>query len=230
MKIKRKGKVYPSSSSSSSSYKDAISVFKLLPATILALASALSVDDREVLAYMITRSITTANPSSIIERHKKKCKTPHNVQKLPLFECGCFDCYISFWFRWDSSPDRELIHHAIEAFEDQLTTTEFFKKNGRGRKRDKLVGRRDAERSADLTEEIRTEPNHLNDVILGPDAEDPGENDLDCDGAELNGGLEMEVVSASAPASHHKGLARKVLPDVVGLLNSRLWSLWSPNI
>nr|CAN73358.1 hypothetical protein VITISV_012626 [Vitis vinifera] len=173
MKIKRKGKVYPSSSSSSSSYKDAISVFKLLPATILALASALSVDDREVLAYMITRSITTANPSSIIERHKKKCKTPHNVQKLPLFECGCFDCYISFWFRWDSSPDRELIHHAIEAFEDQLTTTEFFKKNGRGRKRDKLVGRRDAERSADLTEENRTEPNRLNDVVLEPDAERP---------------------------------------------------------
>ncbi|KAJ9676593.1 hypothetical protein PVL29_021887 [Vitis rotundifolia] len=161
MKIKRKGKVYPSSSSSSSSYKDAISVFKLLPATILALASALSVDDREVLAYMITRSMTTANPSSIIERQKKKCKTPHNVQKLPLFECGCFDCYTSFWFRWDSSPDRELIHHAIEAFEDQLTTTEFFKKNGRGRKRDKLVGRRDAERSADISEEKRTEPEPL---------------------------------------------------------------------
>jgi hypothetical protein len=33
-----------------------------------------------------------------------------------------------------------------------------------------------------------------------------------------------------AVCSHHKGLARKVLPDVLGLLNSRLWNLWSPNV
>ena len=62
MKIKNKGKVYPSPSSSSSSSLaipchsdgDFLSVLKLLPATILALASVLSLEDREVLAYMIT--------------------------------------------------------------------------------------------------------------------------------------------------------------------------------
>ncbi|GAB4861535.1 hypothetical protein Ancab_036727 [Ancistrocladus abbreviatus] len=27
-----------------------------------------------------------------------------------------------------------------------------------------------------------------------------------------------------------KGLARKVLPDMIGLLNSRLWNLWNPNV
>ncbi|KAJ9701027.1 hypothetical protein PVL29_006397 [Vitis rotundifolia] len=90
-----------------------------------------------------------------------------------------------------------------------MTSTKFLKKNGRGRKRDK-----------------RIESNCLNDIILGPDAEDSDENDLDYDDAELNGGLEMEVVSALAPASHHKGLARKVLPNVIGLLNSRMLSLW----
>ena len=44
---------------------------------------------------------------------------------------------------------------------------------------------------------------------------------------------EAEVVAEAhgvAVCSHHKGLARKVLPDVLGLLNSRLWSLWSPNV
>ncbi|KAI3770287.1 hypothetical protein L6452_01414 [Arctium lappa] len=30
-------------------------------------------------------------------------------------------------------------------------------------------------------------------------------------------------------ASQHKGLARMVLSDVIGLFNWRLWSLWSPN-
>ena len=62
MKIKNKGKVYPSPSSSSSSSLaipchsdgDFLSVLKLLPATIIALASVLSLKDREVLAYMIT--------------------------------------------------------------------------------------------------------------------------------------------------------------------------------
>lgn len=39
------------------------------------------------------------------------------------------------------------------------------------------------------------------------------------------------VVRGGAAADiHHKGLARKVLPDVLGLLNSRLWNLWSPNV
>ena len=62
MKIKNKGKVYPSPSSSSSSSLaipchsdgDFLSVLKLLPTAILALASVLSLEDREVLAYMIT--------------------------------------------------------------------------------------------------------------------------------------------------------------------------------
>lgn len=41
------------------------------------------------------------------------------------------------------------------------------------------------------------------------------------------------VVAAAAAApscSSHRGLARKVLPDVMGIFNSRLWSLWSPNL
>lgn len=38
------------------------------------------------------------------------------------------------------------------------------------------------------------------------------------------------VTRTHVAVSNHKGLARKVLPDVLGLLNSRLWSLWSPNV
>lgn len=42
-----------------------------------------------------------------------------------------------------------------------------------------------------------------------------------------------EKVDSAAPAlvvRTHKGLARKVLPDVMGIFTSRLWSLWSPNV
>ncbi|GAB4828590.1 hypothetical protein Ancab_018250 [Ancistrocladus abbreviatus] len=59
MKInKNKGKVHPSPSSSvssSSTTKDSISALRLLPAAILALISELSLEDKEVLAYMIPR-------------------------------------------------------------------------------------------------------------------------------------------------------------------------------
>ncbi|GMH02259.1 hypothetical protein Nepgr_004098 [Nepenthes gracilis] len=42
--------------------------------------------------------------------------------------------------------------------------------------------------------------------------------------------VEVAVVIRSARGgSNHKGLARKVLPDVIGLFNCRLWILWSPN-
>ncbi|GAB4829493.1 hypothetical protein Ancab_019166 [Ancistrocladus abbreviatus] len=37
-------------------------------------------------------------------------------------------------------------------------------------------------------------------------------------------------VVPSPVGGNHKGLARKVLPDVIGLLNSRLWNLWDPNV
>ena len=46
-------------------------------------------------------------------------------------------------------------------------------------------------------------------------------------GDEVTGNLETVAVATGVS---HKGLARKVLPDVVGLFNSRLWSLWDPSI
>ena len=57
-----------------------------------------------------------------------------------MFECNCFDCYTSYWFKWDSSPNRKLIHQAIEVFEDHLAHGKKSKKvNGRGKRRDKPI-------------------------------------------------------------------------------------------
>ncbi|PON54954.1 hypothetical protein TorRG33x02_300730 [Trema orientale] len=295
MKIKNKGKVYPSpssSSSSSSNDREVVSVLKLLPAAILALASVLSLEDREVLAYMITRSIKTtsssssSSSSSVTQQADSKKKSSkkgsnskahhHHHHKPPIFGCDCFDCYTSYWFRWDSSPNRELIHQVIEAFEDHLTHGENSKKNnGRGKRRDKL-GRREARKpipdapaQSDLVlpppppppmatpEEVAAEnpcgvvevlPEDVvlsDPVVSSPERNDgfggnderkeEKENDVVEEAAE-EGMEELEevgdgvaVVLRTMTANEHKGLARKVLPDVLGLLNSRLWSLWSPN-
>ena len=134
-------------------------MLKPLSTAILALASVLSLEDREVLAYMITRSIKTTTPSPITQDSKRKPpknapnnhnknsnnnnnnnNTTNNTYKPPMFECDCFDCYTSYWFKQDSLPNRELIHQAIEAFEDHLAHGKKSKKvNGRGKRRDKPI-------------------------------------------------------------------------------------------
>ncbi|XP_022734209.1 uncharacterized protein LOC111287807 [Durio zibethinus] len=270
MKLKNKGKVYPSpppSSSSSSSGEDYLSILTVLPAAILALASVLSLEDREVLAYMITRSLkTTTNPCLISQDYfsKKRSykKPPPTASKLTqktlvsshVFDCDCFDCYTTYWFRWDSSPNRELIHQVIEAFEDHLTYGESqkpSKKNARPKRRDS--NNKAATRVSDsLAVDIPGQPEHevlvlesftveapvfTDDVIsTGKDVKE----EVD-EVAEVMETQEFPVVkdtdievrtaaAAAATTSNHKGLARKVLPDVLGLLNSRLWGLWNPNV
>ncbi|BFG21736.1 hypothetical protein CerSpe_080100 [Prunus speciosa] len=133
-----------------------LSVLELLPAAILAPALVLSLEDRQVLAYLITRSMKTIpNISSIPTQNpeKKSSKkgpksTSASTHQPQIFDCDCFDCYRSYWFKWDSSPNREPIHQAIEAFEDHLANDEKTKKNsGRGKRRDKLSRREARNRS-----------------------------------------------------------------------------------
>lgn len=38
------------------------------------------------------------------------------------------------------------------------------------------------------------------------------------------------MVPENVSEPEDKGLVRKVLPDLMGLINSRIWSLWSPNV
>ncbi|KAE8719655.1 hypothetical protein F3Y22_tig00109936pilonHSYRG00102 [Hibiscus syriacus] len=143
MKLKNKGKVYPSSSSSG---EDHLSVLNLLPATILTLLHVLSLDERETLAYMITRSLkttTTNNNHSSSKKRPPPTTEAKSAHKQPVFDCDCFDCYTSYWFRWDSSPKRELIHQAIESFEAHLTnggSPRPSKKNARLKRRDANSG------------------------------------------------------------------------------------------
>ena len=156
----------------------------------------------------------------------------------------------SYWFRWDSSPNRELIHQAIEAFEDHLAHGENSKKvNGRGKRRDKPTRRVPDKPIPEIDEKsshfsIASPENDLASASSSEKADgvvvevvvNVVGNDKDEDEEYEEVKEEDEVVGKTmltATNNHnqnHKGLARKVLPDVLGLFNSRLWSLWSPNV
>ncbi|KAF8046386.1 hypothetical protein N665_3749s0002 [Sinapis alba] len=244
MKMKKKGKVYPSppptqpppssSSSSSSHYylneDESLSVLRLLPATILVLVSVLSAEDREVLAYLITRGTTTI---SVDSNNKKKTKTKKNSKssrkhKPPVFDCECFDCYTNYWLRWDSSPNRELIHDIIEAFENHHLTTggedsTSRNKSKRGKKKEKPAVIETAVSESHVLLSPENSPGRLSEAEVAK-RETQGEEEEVVEEEEST-----VVFPAAAAASGHKGLARKVLPDVLGLFNSSFWRLWNPN-
>ncbi|KAE8659778.1 hypothetical protein F3Y22_tig00116962pilonHSYRG01073 [Hibiscus syriacus] len=99
-----------------------------LPFTILTLAAALSPEDREVLAYLISCSNNDLDNFSTHGKNTQKYQTKRSSSGSasdrdhpPLFTCDCFRCYMSYWVRWDSSPNRQLIHEIIDAFEDGLS-------------------------------------------------------------------------------------------------------------
>ncbi|PNX58474.1 hypothetical protein L195_g050928 [Trifolium pratense] len=104
---RRKGTVHPSS--------DQLS---FLPATILILTVALSPADKEILAYLISCSSSSFNGNS-----RRKIKDIVDGDHQPLFHCSCFHCYMSYWIRWNSSPNHKLIHKIIDDFEDFLSQT-----------------------------------------------------------------------------------------------------------
>ncbi|XVF27979.1 hypothetical protein REPUB_Repub14bG0156100 [Reevesia pubescens] len=124
-KLYRRGTVHPSPPITT----DHLS---FLPATILTLAAALSPEDREVLAYLISCSNNEFGNFSSHRKNTQKTSSKRNISRSsssssssdhdhpPLFTCDCFRCYMSYWVRWDSSPNRQLIHEIIDAFEDGL--------------------------------------------------------------------------------------------------------------
>ncbi|CAH8303322.1 unnamed protein product [Eruca vesicaria subsp. sativa] len=230
MQMKKKGKVYPSPPSSSHylNEDESLSVLRLLPATILVLVSVLSTEDREVLAYLITRGNCGRTSKTA-----KKNKTSRNHHKPPVFDCECFDCYTNYWFRWDSSPNRELIHQIIEAFENHHTGGENSvskNKSKRGNKKKEKPGRRVGENdNKPVVEVVSVSESH----VSTPDKSPERLNEAEVVKREprdevVNEEEESTVENPGVAETGHKGLARKVLPDVLGLLNSSFWRLWNP--
>nr|XP_011467759.1 PREDICTED: uncharacterized protein LOC105352404 [Fragaria vesca subsp. vesca] len=175
----KKGKVHPSPPPSTPD------PFALLPATILTLTTALSVQDREVLSYLI--SYTNNNSTNIYT--SKKARVSHEAGKdhpdPPMSQCDCFRCYTSFWARWDASPNRQLIHEIIEAYEEKLA-----EKKRRNPKVKKV-------RKNKVEEEITKGNNMDNLPAMKEELDNNPEVDVEsCDGDEEEGrGVEIEKAS-----------------------------------
>ncbi|KAJ0248096.1 hypothetical protein HA466_0164590 [Hirschfeldia incana] len=133
-KLYKKGTVHPSPQIKSDDH-----LLSLLPVAIFSLAAVLSPEDREVLSYLISTASYYGDRTSTSGLNKTK---PHGKSRLdnnhsPLFHCDCFSCYTSYWVRWDSSPNRQLIHEIIEAFEDSL------EKKKQSKKKKNVSGKKD---------------------------------------------------------------------------------------
>lgn len=270
MKRKSKGKIHPSPTPSSSSPAppptatgeagDVLSVLNVLPSAILALVLVLSLEDREVLAYMITRSIevstatataTATTPASAVNTPTGKKKALKKLggggaHRPPLFHCDCFDCYTAYWLRWDSSASRELIHQAIEAFEEHLDHAERPVRGGKPRREKSVhpgcIPNRpetpvegipqfsEGEDRAPQPKRTEQEVEEDEDLVLVELSEEIRAEQVAAE-LEKEKSVDAEAMAAAwRGMDEHKGLVRKLLPDVVGMLNSRLWRLWNPSV
>ncbi|KAK7359849.1 hypothetical protein VNO77_01814 [Canavalia gladiata] len=198
-KLYHKGTVHPSPPLIS----DQLS---FLPATILTLTAALSPEDREVLAYLLScSSAPTSNFSGNPRRSSAKgtVETDHS----PLFSCSCFDCYTSYWVRWDESPNRQLIHEIIDAFEDWLAKrNNKGGKNGKGKK-EKRNKKGYGNRSGALK---RPE-------LTSPASNESGESESVGESSENGGGEAGDAV-----AVEEKGSVRRFMSFV----GEKIWGAW----
>ncbi|KAK8659491.1 hypothetical protein V6N13_029691 [Hibiscus sabdariffa] len=148
----------------------------------------------------------------------------------PVFDCDCFECYTSYWIRWDSSPNREIIHQIIEAFDDHVTNGETKKPS----KKNAQLKRKDgngkmATRVTDVPiVEPPGQPDNKVPVLECSNKETPSFTDLtSIDNTQVkeevvettevageftvaNTNDEVQTTgTAAATESNHKGLARK---------------------
>ncbi|GLU18179.1 hypothetical protein SLE2022_344930 [Rubroshorea leprosula] len=209
-KLYRKGTVHPSPAVTT----DCLS---FLPAAILTLATALPPEDKEVLAYLI--SCPNTNFPNFSTQRKN---TPKNMNKSgsgsgggsgrdhsPLFSCDCFRCYMSYWVRWDSSPNRQLIHEIIDAYEDGLAQAKKTKGKKERRKRNGGDGSGELKRAElSLGKDELTEMESVEDSIVG--------------GGDGDGGAEGEDCGANGEEGGEKGSVRKF----VSFIGERIWGVW----
>ncbi|XP_062161347.1 uncharacterized protein LOC133868462 [Alnus glutinosa] len=203
-KLYRRGTVHPSPPIIS----DHLS---FLPATILTLTAALSPEDREVLAYLLSCSNSSVNFNGRRRTTTTTTTTTTNQRGTgadhpPQFNCNCFRCYTSYWVRWDSSPNRQAIHEIIDAYEAELMAQS---KKGKGRKE-----RRKRGCNNELGELKRSEASSGKD--------ESGESG-ELGGESSNSGHE----SFGGGGDGEEGLDKGSVRRLVSFIGERIWGVWS---
>ncbi|CAK9156861.1 unnamed protein product [Ilex paraguariensis] len=202
-KIYRKGSVHPTAPLIS----DHLS---FLPATILTLTAALSPEDREVLAYLI--SCSSGNfPNNRRNTQKTTTSTGGGERKgdgdHPVsFNCYCFRCYMSYWVKWDASPNRQIIHEIIDAFEDGLL----------------VQSKRERRKSRGCSE-----PDELKKSQLSLSKDEFGESESVEDTTSGSGGGGVEGCGTGGDDEGEEGFEKGSVRKFVSLLGERIWSVWT---
>ncbi|XP_073037728.1 uncharacterized protein [Primulina eburnea] len=182
-------------------------VLSFLPAVILTLTAALSLDEREVLAYLI--SCSSANFSKKTP-FASGCSKDAAADHPPHFNCYCFRCYTSYWVKWDSSPNRQLIHEIIDAFEDSLLSEKKKEKNKKERRKGKSI--KSDIINLELQESEKSEPSLTNQDINFPYSNSAAGNDT-ATGAEED--------------KNEEGVAEKgSIRRFMSFLGDRIWGTW----
>ncbi|XP_041028407.1 uncharacterized protein LOC121268281 [Juglans microcarpa x Juglans regia] len=194
-KLYRRGSVHPSPPIIS----DHLS---FLPATILTLTAALSPEDREVLAYLLSCSNSSVN----LDGRRRTTHHKGGADHPPQFNCNCFRCYTSYWVRWDSSPNRQAIHEIIDAFEAELMA--HGKKSGKSRKERRKRGCHNG--SAELK---RLEASSAKDES----------SETDSLGGESGNSLHDDAGGGDGEDGFEKGSVRRF----VSFIGERIWGVWS---
>ncbi|OIT39581.1 PREDICTED: uncharacterized protein LOC109237894 [Nicotiana attenuata] len=280
-KLYRKGTVHPTPPLVS----DHLS---FLPVAILTLAAALSQEDKEVLAYLISCSTGSGNFSGDFSNNRRnthKLKTPNsasdavsgakngssavsggvgggggaervlsgefsgnrrNTHKLKTpnsatetsfgggtkggaavsggvggaadhpasFNCDCFSCYMSYWVKWDLSPNRQLIHEILDAYEEGLQSK---KEKSKKERRNKNKGSNISSGSVELKKTSSESNLNINGSVPGGSGEpDPVEETSGNHG----GGDEDEC---GGEEGGEKGSVRKF----VSFIGEKIWSVWT---
>ncbi|XP_056177440.1 uncharacterized protein LOC115680612 isoform X1 [Syzygium oleosum] len=206
----KKGKVHPSPPSVADQ-------LALLPAAILTLAAALAPGDREVLAYLISCSNHTTSRRGVGSDGRKngEHEFPGEGDHPPMFQCGCFRCYKSFWSRWDASPNRQAIHEIIDAYEDGL-----FRSRGKGSNAKKKKQRKGRNRVADCgddratAERTATAEDESGEQGIGGGG---GDDEAEAAAAAAGGG------AGDGEAGSERGAVRKI----ASFIGERIWGAWN---
>lgn len=250
-KSSKGGKIHPSPISGD--VDPTAAALRLLPAAILVLTAALCPEDQQVLAYLVTRSLqgaATPTPEPQVARGRRRRAHP------PAIGCGCFDCYTSFWSRWDCSPNRELIHVVIDAFEDHLAAAESAPStpSSSSKRRDKgkrkppptpptpplwsLMSPESSESQSEKVQEPPSAPASPPPPPSPPPAvpaattlESSDEEKAPEDSSEVKLEMDAEAVVENADAGEEEEERKRGWADVMGgMLNLRLWGIWSPAV
>ncbi|CAL9188790.1 unnamed protein product [Musa hybrid cultivar] len=193
-----------------------------IPAALLALVAALTAEEKEVLAYLLSGGGGHERGS---ERRRLR---PHP----PELGCECFCCYKSFWARWDASPNRHVIHRIIDAVEESLESRER-ERGGGGRRRRKRNGRRGRKiaNSAAVAEEdddsSRVDPKGFL-ALEGAHSGDDDDGSVDDDDKEGDVDDEEEEEEGTNSVSNPNGNGGKSsVRRFMSFIGARVWGVWN---